>query len=119
MCERVRVRSHATHSQACCCRYNYCCIYFHDFKCKYELLLLTIRLQSGVCVQFLDLDENLQYLQNGLEYSPESLEYLRMRKLRFINAIYNLLTKFLMEKIRYFHFFNFLTWYEVQSSNLH
>ena len=44
-----------------------------------------------------------------------SLKYPHMLRLQFINANYNLLTKFLMEKMRHFYFFNFLTWYEVQT----
>ena len=39
----------------------------------------------------------------------ESLKYLRMRKLQLLSATYNLLTKFLMEKTRRFHFFSFMT----------
>ena len=42
------------------------------------------------------------------------LKYLCKCKLQHLNAIYNLLTKFLMEKIRHFHFFNFLICYEIQ-----
>lgn len=42
-------------------------------------------------------------------------KYLRIRKLQFINTSYNLLTKFFMEKISYFHFFSFLRWYEVHT----
>ena len=44
-----------------------------------------------------------------------SLKYLRMHKLQFFNATYKLLTKFLIEKVNRFHFFNFLTRYEVQT----
>ena len=36
-----------------------------------------------------------------------------MRKLKFLNVTYNLLTKFLMEKNQARLLFNFLPWYEV------
>ena len=45
-----------------------------------------------------------------------TVKYLRMRKLELDNATYNLLTKFLLEKIMCLNFFTFLTWYEVFQS---
>lgn len=53
-------------------------------------------------------------LDNVNKIQAGGLKYLHMEKMTLLNPTYNLLTNFIMEKIRCFHFiFNFLTWHEV------
>lgn len=53
--------------------------------------------------------------RTGWNIFQESLKYLLLGKLQFFNATNNSLTMLLMEKIKHFCFFNFLTWYEFQT----
>ena len=76
---------------------------------------LTLPVRKGLFyISFLSPFDNVASISLETIGHPQvvALKYLRMRKLQFPNAIYNLLTKFSIERGSSGFFFNFLICYD-------